>query len=70
MMSVLWVRSLGYSRRALAHKDRARAAVTRIRGADPKATIQNCASVFLDVYKEVEDREHLRENLLKAGLPE
>ena len=39
-------------------------------GFDPKAPIRSCAPGFLDVYKETKDREHLRENLLKAGLPE
>jgi hypothetical protein len=30
----------------------------------------NCAPAFLDVYKEAEDRDHLRVNPLKAPLPE
>ncbi len=61
---------LAASHAALGDADQARAAVTRIFGFDPKATIRSCASVFLGAYKEEEDREHLRLNLLKAGLPE
>ena len=61
---------LAASHAALGHKDQARAAVTRVMGFDPKATVRSCGPVVLDPYKEENDREHLRENLLKAGLPE
>ena len=61
---------LAASHAALGHKDQARAAVTRLMGFDPKATVRSCGPVVLDPYKEENDREHLRENLLKAGLPE
>ncbi len=61
---------LAASHAALGDTARAQAAVTRMFGFDPKATIRSLAPGFLDVYKETKDREHLRENLLKAGLPE
>jgi adenylate cyclase len=61
---------LAASHAALGNTNRARAAVARVIGFDPKATIRSCAPGFLDVYKETEDREHLRVNLLRAGLPE
>ncbi len=37
---------------------------------DQKATLRSLAPGFLDIYKEADDREHLRANLLKAGLQE
>jgi adenylate cyclase len=55
---------------ALGHKDQARTAVTRVIEVYHQATVRCCEAGFLDVYKEPADREHLRENLLKAGLPE
>ncbi len=61
---------LAASHAALGHMDEARAAVSRIFALDEKATIRRCAGVFLNVYKEDADREHLRVNLIKAGLPE
>jgi adenylate cyclase len=61
---------LAASHAALGHMDEARAAVSRIFALDDNATIRRCAGVFLNVYKEDADREHLRVNLIKAGLPE
>lgn len=61
---------LAASHAALGHEDEARTAVTKVIGFNPNATIQSLAPGFLDVYKETGDREHLRKNLLKAGLPE
>ena len=61
---------LAASHAALGHDDRARAAVTRVMHFNPKAAIRSLAPSFLDVYKEADDREHLRANLLKAGLQE
>jgi adenylate cyclase len=58
------------SHAALGDTDQARAAVTRVFGFDQKATIRSLAPVFLNLYREADDREHLRVNLLKAGLPE
>ena len=55
---------------ALGHLEKARAAVTRVKSFDPNATIRSCASACIDVYKEAAGREHVRKNLLKAGLPE
>ncbi len=61
---------LAASHAALGHEDQARAAIARVTALDPKATIGSCASGFLDLYKNAADREHLRANLRKAGIPE
>jgi hypothetical protein len=37
---------------------------------DPLATLERLVPTFLATYKNVSDRDHLRENLVKAGLPE
>jgi hypothetical protein len=37
---------------------------------DPLATLERLAPTFLARYKNATDRDHLRENLVKAGLPE
>ena len=36
---------------------------------DPLATLERLAPTFLAPYKNASDRDHLRENLVKAGLP-
>ncbi len=61
---------LAASHAALGHMEEARSAIARVFGFDPKATIRSVSPGFLDVYKMANDREHLRVNLLKAGLPE
>ena len=61
---------LAASYAALGQIDHARVAIARAMHLDPKATIQSCGPAVLDLYKEADDREHLRENLLKAGLPQ
>ena len=61
---------LAASHAALGHADRAQAEVARVIALDPQATIKSCAPSLLAPYKQQSDREHLRENLLKAGLPE
>jgi adenylate cyclase len=61
---------LAASHAALGRKNQAQAELTRVFAFDPKASIRSCESVFFDVYKQSEDREHFRQNLLKAGLPE
>ena len=61
---------LAASHAALGDADGARGAVTRVMRFDQNSTTRSLAPNFLDVYKEMEDREHLRVNLLKAGLPE
>ena len=61
---------LAASHAALGDTNRARASVARVIKFDQNASIRSCAPGFLDVYKETKDREHLRANLLKAGLPE
>ena len=55
---------------ALGHDDEARLAVAGVTVFDQKATLRSLAPGFLDIYKEADDREHLRANLLKAGLQE
>ena len=61
---------LAASHAALGHADRAHAEVARVIALDPQATIKSCAASLFAPYKQQSDREHLRENLLKAGLPE
>ena len=61
---------LAASHAALGHADRAQAEVARVIVLDPQATIKSCAPSLFAPYKLQSDREHLRENLLKAGLPE
>ena len=61
---------LAASHAALGHADRAHAEVARVIALDPQATIKSCAPSLFAPYKQQSDREHLRENLLKAGLPE
>ena len=60
---------LAASHAALGHADRAHAEVARVIALDPQATIKSCAPSLFAPYKQQSDREHLRENLLKAGLP-
>jgi hypothetical protein len=61
---------LAASHAALGHADRAHAEVAWVIALDPQATIKSCAPSLFAPYKQQSDREHLRENLLKAGLPE
>lgn len=49
---------------------RAQAATARARALDPDVSISSIALGFLDIYKEASDREHVRRNLVKAGLLE
>jgi adenylate cyclase len=58
------------SHAALGNLERARAAIARACVIDAHLTIANITRGFLDTYKEKADREHLRDNLLKAGMPE
>jgi len=50
--------------------EKAGAIIARARELDPKISIASIARGFFDPYKEARDREHLRLNLIKAGLPE
>lgn len=61
---------LAASHAALGHDVQAGAAVARVIGYEPYATIQWCASAHMAPYKDGKDLEHLRENLRKTGLPE
>jgi len=47
---------------------RAELSIARARTLDPNVTLSSIALGFLDVYKEASDREHLRSNLVTAGL--
>lgn len=49
---------------------RAQAATARARALDHNVKLSSIALGFLDLYKEAADREHLRVNLVKAGLLE
>jgi adenylate cyclase len=49
---------------------RAEAATARARALDPNVSLSTIALGFLGLYKEAADREHLRVNLIKAGLLE
>lgn len=59
---------LAASYAALDDMTRARAATARARALDPSVTLATVARGFLDLYREPADREHLRTNLVKAGL--
>jgi adenylate cyclase len=61
---------LAASRAALGHTDQARATIASVISLDPLATLERLAPTFLSPYKNASDRDHLRENLIKAGLPE
>ena len=61
---------LAASHAALGHKDQARATMASVIRLDPLATLERLAPTFLAPYKNASDRDHLRENLVKAGLPE
>jgi adenylate cyclase len=58
------------SHAALGQADQARRAVGRVLQLDPQATVRICTSAERAPYGDPEDREHFRENLRKAGLPE
>jgi adenylate cyclase len=60
---------LAASHAALGHTDEARATMASIIRLDPMATLDRLAPTFLAPYKNASDRDHLRENLVKAGLP-
>jgi tetratricopeptide (TPR) repeat protein len=59
---------LAASHAALEHTDQARASVANVIRLDPLATVERLAPTTL--YKNASDWDHLRENLVKAGLPE
>jgi adenylate cyclase len=59
---------LAASHAALGHTDQARASMASVIRLDPLATLERLP--FLTPYKNASDRDHLRENLVKAGLPE
>jgi adenylate cyclase len=61
---------LAASHAALGHTDQARATMASVIKLDPLATLERLAPTFLAPYKNASDRDHLRENLVKAGLPE
>ena len=61
---------LAASHAALGHTDQARATMGRVIRLDPLATLERLAPTVLAPYKNASDRDHLRENLVKAGLPE
>jgi adenylate cyclase len=61
---------LAASHAALEHTDQARATMGRVIRLDPLATLERLAPTVLAPYKNASDRDHLRENLVKAGLPE
>jgi len=61
---------LAASYAAVGDMTRAEASTARARALDPNVTLSSIALGFLDVYKEAADREHLRTNLVKAGLLE
>lgn len=61
---------LAASQAALGHTDQARATMASVIELDPLATLERLAPTFLAPYKNASDRDHLRENLVKAGLPE
>ena len=49
---------------------KAKLAIERALEMDPSFSVAKCTSVPLAPYKDPADVAHLRENLLKAGLPE
>jgi adenylate cyclase len=59
---------LAASHAALGHTDQARASMANVIRLDPLATVERLAPTTL--YKNASDLDHLRENLVKAGLPE
>ena len=61
---------LAASHAALGHLDEARATMASVIRLDPLATVERLAPTFLAPYKNASDRDQLRENLVKAGLPE
>src|SRR5262245_45479194 len=61
---------LAASHAALGHTDQARATMASVIRLDPLATLERLAPTFLTPYKNAPDRDHLRENLARAGLPE
>ncbi|MFZ0399071.1 MAG: adenylate/guanylate cyclase domain-containing protein [Methyloceanibacter sp.] len=61
---------LAASHAALGHTDQARATMASVIRLDPLATLERLAPTFLAPYQNASDRDHLRENLVKAGLPE
>jgi adenylate cyclase len=61
---------LGASHAALGNLDRARAAIARAREIDARLSVSSITRGYLNPYKEAVAREHLRLNLIKAGLPE
>ena len=61
---------LAASYAAIGDITRAKASTARARALDPNVTLSRIALGFLDIYKEAEDREHVRMNLAKAGLLE
>ena len=61
---------LAASHAALGQDAKAKLAVERALEMDPSFSVAKCTSVPLAPYKDPADVAHLRENLLKAGLPE
>ena len=59
---------LAASHAALGHTDQALASMANVIRLDPLATVERLAPTTL--YKNASDLNHLRENLVKAGLPE
>lgn len=61
---------LAASRAALGQLADARKALDRVISQDSGVTLQRCTSPDMAPYKDPKDREHFRENLRKAGLPD
>jgi predicted Zn-dependent protease len=59
---------LAASHAALGHTAQARASMASVIRLDPLATVERLAPTTLS--KNASDRDHLREKLVKAGLPE
>jgi len=70
METVLGYLYLAAGHAALGDEDDAHAAVKRIRDLDPRASIARWSSPEMAPYRKAEDREHFREHLRRAGLPE
>lgn len=66
---VLTLLYLAASYAALGRKKEAKTAVERALASDPAATVAKWCKPLLAPYKRPEDLEHLRDNLLAAGLP-
>jgi adenylate cyclase len=70
-LETIWIDLyLAASHAALGHDVEAQRAIERAANLDPQATIKRWITDEKTPYKDAKDREHLREDLRKAGLPE